>query len=334
MQTFKLLLISAVIVIMGLLAFAYSGIYNVAADSGHSGPVAWFMQTVRERSIAVRAADLVVPAGLDEHQRIAAGAGHYKDMCAGCHGFPGRQPSSAFGPAPPALYEHAVDADEAFWVIRHGIKMTAMPSHLDHSDQENWDTVAFVRALPEMTPDDYQAITADAEHSHDDQQSHEHQPAGEEHSADHSGEHAADPDDANSGHQHAAAPTPAATIDAFHHALQEGDGQQAQSYLHPAATMLEGGTLQSAQSYASGHMQGDMRFLAAISSEILARDQQASERQATIITQRRMTGQFNDRDVDLLSTETATLAKAEQGWQITHLNWVSRPFAESGESTD
>jgi hypothetical protein len=38
--------------------------------------------------------------------------------------------------------------------------------------------------------------------------------------------------------------------------------------------------------------------------------------------------------VDLLSTETATLAKAEQGWRITHLNWVSRPFAESGESTD
>ncbi len=98
--------------------------------------------------------------------------------------------------------------------------------------------------------------------------------------------------------------------------------------------MLEGGTLQSAQSYASGHMQGDMRFLAAISSEILARDQQSSERQATIITQRRMTGRFNDRDVDLLGTETATLAKTAAGWRITHLNWTSRPFAARGGSTD
>ncbi len=230
MRTFKILLIATFMVVAGLLAFAYSGLYNVAADSGHSGPLAWFMQTVRERSIAVRAADLVVPGDLDDHRRIAAGAGHYKDMCAGCHGFPGRQPSSAFSPAPPALYQHKEAANEAFWVIRHGIKMTAMPSHLDHSDQENWDTVAFVLALPEMSPDDYQAITADAEHTHADQHSHGHQSDAAEHGADGSDEHAADHDDAHSDHQHTAAPTPAATIDAFHHALQEGDGQQAQGY--------------------------------------------------------------------------------------------------------
>jgi len=48
-------------VIGGASLLVYAGIYNVAADIPHTQPVFWLMTTVRERSIAVRAAGIVVP---------------------------------------------------------------------------------------------------------------------------------------------------------------------------------------------------------------------------------------------------------------------------------
>ena len=42
------------------------GSFDVAADTPHSQPVFWLMNTVRERSIAVRAASVAVPSDLTE----------------------------------------------------------------------------------------------------------------------------------------------------------------------------------------------------------------------------------------------------------------------------
>jgi hypothetical protein len=44
---------------------------------------------------------------------------------------------------------------ELFWILKHGIKMTGMPSWGDHSDGELWATVAFIEKLPGMTEQDY-----------------------------------------------------------------------------------------------------------------------------------------------------------------------------------
>src|SRR5262249_42518674 len=44
---------------------------------------------------------------------------------------------------------------ELFWIIKHGIKMTGMPAWADHSDEELWATVAFIKKLPGMTPEEY-----------------------------------------------------------------------------------------------------------------------------------------------------------------------------------
>ena len=67
----------------------YAGIYNVAADIPHTQPVFWLMTTVRERSIAAGATDVVVPHDLADPKRIASGAGQYAEMCSGCHLAPG-----------------------------------------------------------------------------------------------------------------------------------------------------------------------------------------------------------------------------------------------------
>ena len=79
-----------------LLAFAvvggatiYSGLYNIAADVPHTQPVYWLLETVRDYSVEARARDIVVPNNLNDPTRISKGAGHYADMCSGCHLAPG-----------------------------------------------------------------------------------------------------------------------------------------------------------------------------------------------------------------------------------------------------
>jgi mono/diheme cytochrome c family protein len=51
---------------------------------------------------------------------------------------------------------------QLFWVVKHGIKMTGMPSFgaIGTDDKEIWSIVAFVKALPNVSEADYKAWTA------------------------------------------------------------------------------------------------------------------------------------------------------------------------------
>lgn len=370
MTNFKTIFISVIAtllaVVIGVIAFAWSGLYPVAASSDHNAPVGWLLETTRRRSVAVRASDLVVPQDIDSPERIAAGTGHYKDMCAGCHGAPGTEPSQAFNPAPPALYRHRLDPREAFWTIKHGLKMTAMPSHLDHSDTDNWDTVAFVLALSEMSADQYKRMTEGATHAHADSQEHDHgaessggndlgnnEESAHEHaeggshehsksvemqkeqSHDHGSQHspASTSDDNHSPTDHAhvnEASTAEEAVDSFHHALVEGRAENVLAYLHPQAVITEGGQIESVSHYTAGHMKGDMRFLGQISIEPLSREVLVdNDTQATIMTKRRMHGQTEQRVLDIVSVETATLVKEDGGWRIVQLAWSSIPYDDT-----
>jgi mono/diheme cytochrome c family protein len=55
-----------------------------------------------------------------------------------------------------------------FWVVKHGIKMTGMPAWgLTHDDEILWDVVAFLRKMPELTAEEYQALIKNAPKTHD-----------------------------------------------------------------------------------------------------------------------------------------------------------------------
>lgn len=153
------------VLLLGAGAFVYSGAYNIGADDPHTRPVLVLMQTLRNRSIRVRSGDIQVP-NLDDPQMILNGAGHYAAMCTGCHLRPGMKNSEirpGLYPQPPALAEVHVDPRDAFWVIKHGIKMSAMPAWGgSHDDPTIWSMVAFVEKLPGMTPEQYQEIVAKA----------------------------------------------------------------------------------------------------------------------------------------------------------------------------
>jgi mono/diheme cytochrome c family protein len=159
--------IVAGIVVLGLLAYAYawSGFYNIGADAPHEPITYRFLTMVREHSIKRHAKDIAVP-NLDDQALILKGAGQYAAMCTGCHLAPGMKESeirAGLYPQPPNLSQQPIDMREAFWVIKHGIKMSGMPAWgATHDDQTIWSMVAFLQKLPGMTPAQYKDIVAKA----------------------------------------------------------------------------------------------------------------------------------------------------------------------------
>ena len=149
----------------GSAAFVYSGVYNVAADDPHWRPVFWLMQETRARSIAVRSAD-VTPPPLDDPKLVLKGAGQYAAMCVSCHLAPGRTSSElrqGLYPLPPDLTVEKVDPRRAFWVIKHGVKMSAMPAWgATHDDATIWSMVAFLQTLPKLSPEQYRDMVSRA----------------------------------------------------------------------------------------------------------------------------------------------------------------------------
>jgi len=168
---------SAVLGVLGVGAglFIWSGMYNIGADEPHWMPTMMAINSLRERSIASRMAHVQVP-DLNDQKTIAAGAEDYSGMCTGCHLAPGvtnTEIRPGLYPMPPDLTRlGSNDPKRTFWIIKHGIKMSAMPAWgKTHTDQQIWSMVAFIRKLPGMTPEQYAALggkppAEDEDHMH------------------------------------------------------------------------------------------------------------------------------------------------------------------------
>src|SRR4026209_2763057 len=158
----------ALVILVGIAAGAtFAGLYNIAADVPHTQPVYWLLETARERSVAVRARDIVVPNDLDDANRISKGASEYSEMCSGCHLAPGMERteiSRGLYPRAPELRRGTdLTPAEQFWIIKHGVKQTGMPAWgVTHDDELLWDVVAFVRKLSELRPEQYEALVKNA----------------------------------------------------------------------------------------------------------------------------------------------------------------------------
>ena len=93
-------------------------------------------------------------------------------MCSGCHLAPGMKRteiSQGLYPRAPELRRGSnLTPAEEFWVVKHGVKMSGMPAWgVTHNDELLWDVVAFLRKLPELTADRYQALVKSAPRTHD-----------------------------------------------------------------------------------------------------------------------------------------------------------------------
>lgn len=164
-RTITTLVAAGAVTSASVLAAAYFGVVNVAADDPHFPAVHAFLAMVRDRSIEVRARDIEVPDLKDENL-IRMGAGNYNAMCIGCHLAPGVEKtelSQALYPSPPDLTKLGVSGDPAiaFWTIKHGIKATGMPAWgKSMGDPYIWGIVAFLDQLPRMNAQQYNAMVA------------------------------------------------------------------------------------------------------------------------------------------------------------------------------
>ena len=154
-----------VLIVAGVAAVIYTGTYDVAADRPSWGPVAWAVNQARMRSVHAQAADISVPDGLDDQAKIAEGAGHFAQHCAGCHGAPGMKRSdivAGLNPRSPSLtmIAKSYTPAELFWITKHGIKLSGMPAWIDHSDGDVWAIVAFLQKLPGMKPQEFAGLIA------------------------------------------------------------------------------------------------------------------------------------------------------------------------------
>lgn len=158
------LLASLLLLIIAVVAFVYSGIFNVSAQWEDPAVLRWLLVSTREASVEARAKNIIAPATGGEKQ-IENGFRSYREMCAICHTPPGGKDSPiklGLNPSPPDLTkeaDHKMTDAQLFWVIKNGVRMTGMPAWgVTHDDAEIWDIVAFVKALPEMDAVEYQRL--------------------------------------------------------------------------------------------------------------------------------------------------------------------------------
>jgi len=153
---------AAIVAGLGLLGLLVgsSGLVPIAASSGHWAITDWFLHYVMQRSVATQSLGIEVP-NLVDPAMVRRGAGHYAAGCANCHGAPGFAQSIVVRhqtPATPELAEtlHEWQPRELFWIVKHGVKYTAMPAWpAQERDDEVWAVVAFLLQMPDMDPGAY-----------------------------------------------------------------------------------------------------------------------------------------------------------------------------------
>ncbi|MFL6602571.1 MAG: c-type cytochrome [Steroidobacteraceae bacterium] len=346
-------IIIAVLIVAGI-GFVYAGIFNVAADEPHWKLTYRMIEFARERSIAVRAVGLKAPS-LDDTHLIAMGAEHYEEMCTGCHLAPGRKDSelrAGMNPKPPNLTEHGThrSPEQTFWIIKHGLKMTAMPAWgITHDDHSIWAMVAFVNKLPQLSPDAYRDLVGQGGgHSHGDEEhgsdSETGSESGDEHShqdsskiavsaQDHAEDDGSDPSHhavskvaaSAGGRLPASAAAPLAVVDEFFRALASGDTASVTRILDPAVLIYEsGGAERSREEYTSHHLGSDVAFLKTARHRLLSRTGDTLGDLAWVASESQLSSSSKGKPVNLVSTETMVLRKTSEGWRIVHIHWSSR----------
>lgn len=158
------------LVVIGLLV-VLSGGYNVAATERHTTVGAWALDTNFTNSVQGHGEDITAPQLTPA--MVSAGGPEYKAMCAHCHGGVGQHRAEwaeGMRPKPPALAAAAKEwsAPEVFWLVKHGAKMTGMPAFgATHDDPTIWNIAAFVKAMPQMSAEQYAAFPSEHGEGHE-----------------------------------------------------------------------------------------------------------------------------------------------------------------------
>jgi mono/diheme cytochrome c family protein len=148
--------------------FLWSGAFNVAATQPPGKLEESIARFAVNRSVARRATGATNPLAASP-DTLRAGLSRYRANCLGCHASPGADAAEygqGLNPAAPDLTLPRVQRrtdGELYWIVANGIRMTGMPAFAPtHGEEEVWQIVAFMRHLPEISPEEEQDLKVES----------------------------------------------------------------------------------------------------------------------------------------------------------------------------
>src|SRR6202521_4613901 len=148
------------VVLIGAYALLQSGLIPANADAKPGQLETWMARTSLNATLRREAPKDQNPVALTE-QNLLNGVHLFAQNCAVCHGSAKGDASSSpiakgLYQKPPQLATEGVEDDPdgvSFWKIKHGIRLTGMPSFEDSlSDQEIWTLALFLKHMDKLPP--------------------------------------------------------------------------------------------------------------------------------------------------------------------------------------
>jgi mono/diheme cytochrome c family protein len=161
---------AAALILIGVSAgfvILLSGGFTTAATVQHFRITHRLLDLGLRISVKTAARDIDTPS-LIEDAMLRDGASCYVQHCAQCHGAPGDAPGAAARgllPVPSPLVHAAFkwSPAELYYITKEGIRMTGMPAWgFRISERDLWSTVAFMQALPQLSPAQYRQASQDS----------------------------------------------------------------------------------------------------------------------------------------------------------------------------
>lgn len=152
--------LTVVIALIIAYAFVESGLIPANADAAPSSLETWMARTSLKATVSREMPDEPNPVPVTE-QNLRDGIRLYARNCAVCHGSAkGNESRSPIAKGlyqkPPQLASHGVEDDpegESFWKIKHGIRLTGMPSFgATLNDREMWTLALFLKHMDKLPP--------------------------------------------------------------------------------------------------------------------------------------------------------------------------------------
>jgi thiosulfate dehydrogenase len=152
----KWFVLGMIVILVAISAAAYvyleQGFVSIRADAGPS-PLDRWLGSAMDASAERHAPNVANPAP-DNEATLAAAAKVYASRCGECHGTPAERESPlgrAFNPPAPQFFSDDppdMKENENFYIIKHGVRMTAMPAWNDLlSDEQIWQTVTLLKHI-------------------------------------------------------------------------------------------------------------------------------------------------------------------------------------------
>lgn len=152
------IIVGAIALAAGVYVYLHFGFVDLRADQKPSALEENVLGSALDKSTARYAPQQKNPLTATQ-ETLMAGGRLYRDKCSDCHGSP-INPNSDYGrsfdPPAPQFMKQAPDMpeNENFYIIKHGVRWTAMPAwgHI-MTDSEIWQVVTVLSRFEKLPPD-------------------------------------------------------------------------------------------------------------------------------------------------------------------------------------